>query len=218
VNYTSSNWDINSILHFLVHTGYLTYKVSPTDSKRGQVSIPNQELLDHWKTEVIPLAKSFVIGLNPQYPERIKNCLIGFNVIDIEAIMREMLLYCSFHDIASAKNKSKNSYHMFFYGCFFAVLNDRNNVTVSSNKEAGHGRYDVRIEFRNIRKAIVFEFKKSNEIDKLEEDAKKGLYQCKERHYVADLPDYQCLLIGVSFFKKEMSPLSTLVQDCQRMN
>ena len=203
VNYTAQIWDINSILHFLVHTGYLTYKLNPV-TQRYQVSIPNKELEEHWKTEFIPLAKYFMTELNPQFPENIKNCLTEFNYADLEKIMKEMVNYCSSFDLTS-----ENSYHMFFYGCFFAVLNGNNNIIVSSNKEAGLGRYDIRIEFRDIKKAVVFEFKKSRTKEQLEKDAKEGLNQCQRNDYGADLRDYKCLLIGVSFFKKEMSKLCT---------
>jgi len=96
---------------------------------------------------------------------------------------------------------------MFFFGCFLASLGDAKDVVVSSNKEAGHGRYDVRIEFRSIEKAVVFEFKKSNQQCDLEKDAKNGLEQCMRNQYVADLSNYHCYLIGVSFFRKEMSKL-----------
>ena len=73
VNYTTSNWDLNSILHFLVHKGYLTYQENPT-TQTHQVPIPNKELQDHWKTEFIPLAKSFMEDLDPLLPARIRTC------------------------------------------------------------------------------------------------------------------------------------------------
>ena len=125
---------------------------------------------------------------------------------------------------------------MFFYGCFFSALHDSYSIIVLrhfsyysiflllyflitlfklyiySYYTTGHGRYDVRIEFRNVNKAIVFEFKKSQTRDKLEDDAEKALFQCMTNQYVADLPKYQCLLIGVSFLKKEMSKLHFHVQ------
>ena len=69
------------------------------------------------------------------------------------------------------------------------MLHDSNSIIVSSNKEAGHGRNDVRIEIEDLKKAVVFEFKKSKTRDKLEDDAKDGLNQCMNNQ-LADLPDY----------------------------
>ena len=208
VNYSTSNWQICSILHFLVHTGYLTYRANP-DTRVCQVSIPNKELEEHWKSEFIPLAKSYVRDVfDPKFSDRIRDCLTVFNSAELEALMREMILHPSFHDTCSKKNNSENSYHMFFYGCFLAVLSDSPSVVVSSNKEAGHGRFDIRIEFRTVQKAVVFEFKTSRIIEDLEKDAGCALEQCKEKQYTADLGnEYQCYLIGVSFFKKQMSNL-----------
>jgi hypothetical protein len=49
VNYSTTDWDITSILHFLVHTGYLTYTI---EQNKAFVSIPNHEIFQHWKKEV----------------------------------------------------------------------------------------------------------------------------------------------------------------------
>jgi len=46
VNYSNTDWDTTSILHFLVHTGYLTYN---EEQNTAFVSIPNKEVYIHWK-------------------------------------------------------------------------------------------------------------------------------------------------------------------------
>jgi len=201
VNYsTTSNWETNSILHFLVHTGYLTYCVNP-QTQNCEVRIPNKELEEHWKAELIPLAKSFTRKVAPLFPGKIKKYLIDFDPAKLQKLMQDMLYHCSFHD-----TKNENSYHMFFFGCFFSI-HDSRNIIVSSNREAGKGRFDVRIEFKD-QVAFVFEFKKSSSSNDLEKDAEAALEQCKENEYGADL-DVKCHYIGVSFHKKEISNLHT---------
>ncbi|KAJ3376340.1 hypothetical protein HDU92_000537 [Lobulomyces angularis] len=99
--------------------------------------------------------------------------------------MSELIVYPSFHDTAF-----EISYHNFFYGIFLGVLQDEKSVQVKSNKESGDGRYDV---------------KKSGDEDSLEIDAKKALQQIIDKKYSHGSTNYECHLIGVSFFKKKMS-------------
>ena len=116
--------------------------------------------------------------------------------------MREMILFPSFFDASP-----ENSYHMFYFGSFFTILHDGDDVVVSSNKESGHGRFDIKIEFREIKKVILMEFKKSKFKKSLNVDAQKGLKQIISCKYLADIQNCECLIIGVSFHKKEMSAL-----------
>lgn len=198
VNYSNTDWDTTSILHFLVHTGYLTYNV---EQNKTFASIPNKEVYTHWEKEVNELVK---VAFEPQFQRRLQESLQDLNTAEIESLMKEMLLYCSFHDVYK---QYENAYHMFYFGCFFIILHDGNNVIVSSNKEAGHGRYDVRIEFRDLKRVIVFEFKKSSSDRYLDKDADTGLVQAEGNKYVSDMRGCKCLLIGVSFNKKAMSSL-----------
>ena len=49
VNYTNQDWDIDSVLHFLVLLGYLTYcRNSDTGSLENNVCIPNREVHTDW--------------------------------------------------------------------------------------------------------------------------------------------------------------------------
>ena len=64
VNYSNTNWDATSILHFLVHTGYLTYKV---EQNKAFVSIPNKEVYMYWEKEVTNLIN---FAFTPQFKSR----------------------------------------------------------------------------------------------------------------------------------------------------
>jgi hypothetical protein len=92
---------------------------------------------------------------------------------------------------------------MFFYGIFAAVC----GPNATSNREAGHGGYDIAIAFEDIKRLILFEFKHSKAIDDLEKDAKAGLKQIVEKQYFRNeqYDHWQCVAIGVSFFSKEIS-------------
>ena len=95
---------------------------------------------------------------------------------------------------------------MYFFGIFLTMIHDGVKVIVYSNKEEGHGRNDVRIEFRSTKKAIIFEFKRSSNERDLDHDAEEGLKQIFSENYLANIPlGYDCLAIGVAFYVKKMS-------------
>ena len=72
VDYSTKNWDRDSIFHFLVHTGYLTYSV---ENEKSFVSIPNDELHMYWEKDVIPLLKSkFDFNLPFELSEALSIC------------------------------------------------------------------------------------------------------------------------------------------------
>jgi hypothetical protein len=54
VNYSNEDWGIDGIIHFLVHTGYLTYRaiVDKNKIRSGEVWIPNNEIRVNWESNV----------------------------------------------------------------------------------------------------------------------------------------------------------------------
>jgi Predicted AAA-ATPase/PD-(D/E)XK nuclease superfamily len=192
VNY-GSPFDIKSILCFLVHSGYLTYN-------KKKVSMPNHEIKSEWIDCSFGVTDSGII--DSPFQQNIMNALKAktFDLESLQRLMIDKLLSCSCFDTIN-----ENSYHMFFYGIFTAVC----GPNATSNREAGRGRYDIAIALEDIKRLIVFEFKRSKAIDDLEEDAKVGLKQILEKKYFRNeqYHDWQCVAIGVSFFRKEMSQL-----------
>ena len=103
--------------------------------------------------------------------------------------------------------KTENSYHSFFLGVFGVALHDGMNVFVKSNAESGNGRFNIFIEFRDIKRVIIFELKQSKQPQALEKDAKDALFQILDRNYAYGFDDTHRLLIGASFHKRTMSSL-----------
>jgi Predicted AAA-ATPase/PD-(D/E)XK nuclease superfamily len=192
VNYGSS-FDIDLILCFLVHTGYLTYN-------KNKVSMPNHEIKSEWISCSFGVTDSGIIVSS--FQRKIMKALNSesFDVESLQSLMIDKLLHCSCFD-----TMNENSYHMFFYGIFTSVC----GPNATSNREAGRGRYDIAIAFEDIKRLIVFEFKRSKAIEDLEKDAKVGLNQILEKKYFRNeqYHGWQCVAIGVSFFRKEMSQL-----------
>jgi hypothetical protein len=165
----------------------------------GSVWIPNQEVRLHWEQQVIELLKS---TLNPQFQERLSSAVraVPFDINSLENVMRDMLQYCSFHDLTL-----ENSYHIFYFGSLFTILHNGKTIDVSSNKEAGHGRYHICINLTELKRVIIIEFKKSKSEKAMAGDAKMAVQQVQEKNYSSGLRDCEFIIVGISFFGKLMS-------------
>jgi hypothetical protein len=202
-HYSSSLTPV-SVLHFLVHTGYLTYCVSD-NGVTGTVRIPNHEVREHWREHVVQLVTDTVFSTESKSQVRLKESLQTniFSKVKLGKIMRDLLYAsASFLDLIS-----ENSYHSFFLGCFKVAFDKEKNVSVKSNRESGSGRFDISIMFYDLRRYFIFEFKKVNQVSHLERAAQNALSQITEMDYAQESKDCQCILIGISFCQKIMSNL-----------
>ena len=192
VEYRSKYWSLEQILNFLVITGYLTFK-------DGKVSIPNKEVRLAWHDEIMAFFEDIA---GPLKVEELMKAIRDRKIPDIEKSMRDLLeVYLSFHDF-----KNENSYHCSFLASFVLCMKVSNpDFHVSSNKESGLGRFDILIDYRKIKEAIIFELKFSKSVSNLEQDAKLALEQIKNKKYGIDLKGYSLHKIGVAFSGKEMS-------------
>ena len=206
VNYADATLsNSNDILHFLVLTGYLTYR--PIENiNMGVVSIPNKEIRMHWESKVVNVTRSFLSRRYPGFYAHLADSFQAspFSLKPLHDVMRRAILeLCSFWD-----TKEENSYHCFFLGIFGMAIHDGLHTVVTSNLEAGVGRFDICIEFRDLKRVFLFEFKKSHCRETLFDDAKAGLKQILTNEYSLRFEEhYECILIGVSFCGKEISPL-----------
>ena len=194
----------NAVLHFLVLTGYLTYE-QREDSSNGFVFIPNKEVRLHWERSIVDMIRSHVMttpGLGADLSKALEG--VPFNLPCLHTVMRTMLVeFCSNLD-----TEVENSYHCFYFGCFAMAIDDGINVIVASSAEGGSGQFDIRVKFRPLGRLIVIKFKKSDTIENLLEDAKMGLKEIMAKEYTVKFDkQYECILIGVSFCSKQMSPL-----------
>jgi hypothetical protein len=117
VNYSNKNWNLDSIMHFLVLMGYLTYSKQECNVF-GEVWIPNKEVLSQWNSDIVAM-------LNESFALLFKEILYSiftsqeFNPAALQEVMQRMLLHCSSHDVNS---RNESSYHMFFFGVLFALF------------------------------------------------------------------------------------------------
>lgn len=98
--------------------------------------------------------------------------------------------------------------HMLTAGVICMMFIDSSDTNIESNIEAGHGRLDLLIQFTDLKRLIIIEFKKSINEDRLADDAQNVLDQIRMKKYYSKFSGYDCLLIGVAFAGKRLSDLA----------
>lgn len=206
IRYDTGRLTPPSIWNLLILSGYLSYLPSSA-SDEGYAFIPNLELLLHWRKVISQLlAQKIASG---ELSDSIVNALRFFDTEKLPGLFDRLIMSVSHFNLTR-----EVCYHMLCHGLFFGIfLHNRNSVVVSSDREAGHGRYDLIVKFMDLKKAIIIEFKKSSSEENLGKDAQIGLNQIISMKYMSGNPGFTFLLIGVSFYGKHVSPLKTQIVD-----
>ena len=99
-------------------------------------------------------------------------------------------------------NNGENFYHAFVMGLLYS---GSNNFKITSNREAGFGRYDLLMKPRNksCNNAYIIEFKaiEENDFDKIIEKAFK---QIEDKKYEVEIKEYHVTKIVIVFKYKEV--------------
>jgi hypothetical protein len=124
----------------------------------------------------------------------------------LRSVLENLLLNFSFFDLTS-----ENAYHVLFMSTIVSA--SWNNVLITSNVESGHGRYDIALEFTNLRHVVIFELKKAASEAEMDNSASIALSQIQDKKYYDRFfqKHFDCILVGVSFFSKKVSLLKTAI-------
>ncbi len=168
-----------------------------------QVSIPNFEVRLAYKHMV----DSWFGATNSN---DLFNCLWQNNLSKFKEILTDYLEQTvSYHDLGP--KTAEKVYHVLFLGMFFS-LQDR--YIIDSNKEYGHGRYDIILIPKDKSKpGYLFEFKATDNVDKLAEEVAGALEQMTEARYGARLKQENITSVhhvGIAFCGKAMQMGSEL--------
>lgn len=197
-----------TIYSFLLATGYL--KIAKKDNLYDgtficDVAVPNKEIFFVYEREIIS-ALSDVISQDTAVT--IKKAIIKKDIPALQKSLQDLLL----DTISSFDYAHENFYHGLMLG-ICAIMN--NLYRVDSNRESGHGRYDIQllpydrsmpgiiIELKVIREKIAEEKIK----DALTQSAKDALKQIDQKQYITEMRREgvtQFMKIGVSFHKKQV--------------
>ncbi|GHT81303.1 hypothetical protein FACS1894125_1790 [Actinomycetota bacterium] len=178
-----------SFYSLLIQTGYMTF--DETDLPNSyELSTPNVELNNVWEEFILDTIF------------RIAN----HEVVDaFKHIDKPLCFQAKFKDLLSNKlsyydfdaKEPEKTYHVYVLALLAAV-----GIKVKSNKEAGLGRYDLFAFYNNAN--YVFEFKKAQSEEKLEDACQAAIQQIKDKKYTAEIENNNPThLVGIGFFGKE---------------
>ena len=194
----------SSVYSFLLVAGYL--KAVRYDQPYGEdymceVALPNKEISFVYSKEILSQLESVIprasaIG--------IQEAIYKMDVDELQTKLAEFLMETiSFHDAAS-----EAFYHGLVLG-LCAMLDDRYRIT--SNREAGEGRFDIQMFPLNQRlPGILIELKSGKDCSEaqLEELAQTALQQIHDRAYGTELMSRDIpsiLKYGIAFSGKKVS-------------
>jgi hypothetical protein len=188
----------------LLFSGYLT--VVSFQQERGhficELKIPNEEILSQYQ-DIFSCWLKKHLGGNQRYNLFLSSLFNG-EVDKFTAILGDYLLdSLSFRDIG--EKKAENFYHGFVAGLIASV---RETHWVDSNKESGHGLYDIILTPKAGygTRGVILEFKHAKKTESLAEETKKALAQIDESEYATILARYphvtHVLKVGLAFSGK----------------
>lgn len=197
-----------TIYSFLLAAGYLK-TVQNTDLPDGNaicdMAIPNKEIFHVYEREILS-ALSDVISQSTAIA--VQQAIMKQDIPTLQEQLQELLI----NTISSFDYARENFYHGLMLG-ICAVMN--NLYRVDSNKESGHGRYDIQLRpFNQKMPGIIIELKvikndvPENHIEaELDKSANDALNQIDSKQYVTVMKQEgitSFLKIGVSFHKKHV--------------
>ena len=186
--------DSKEVWELLLFSGYLTVK-EKIDSDIYSLRLPNKEIKNLFKKEFINT--HFGISLFRKTMEALKN--LKFN--DFEKYFQEIML--------KSTSNWDTSKEAFYHGLSLGMLSYLDNdYYVTSNFEAGFGRYDVILEPKNkYNRAFILEFKVSDDENKLEKLSEEAIKQIEEKKYDVNLKTRgieNITLVGIAFYGKKL--------------
>ena len=189
-------FDASDIWELFLYSGYLT-----TDGeKKGELyplRLPNKEIQTFFR-------KIFIdrfVGNYTQFSNIVENLKNGKIEEFAKGLQDEILSSLSYFDT----EKDEKYYKIFLIGIFIILANDYIRL---SERESGYGRADLVLEPKNkINPAYIFEFKVVNNQDELENYAKTGFEQIKEKEYDVELRNREIdkiVCVGLAFYRKKL--------------
>ena len=201
-----------TIYSFLLAAGYLK-TVKKDDLHDGNsicdIAIPNKEIYYVYEKEILS-ALSDVISQSTAIA--IQQAIMKQDIPKLQNNLQKLLL----HSIGTFDYAHENFYHGLVLG-ICAIMN--NLYRVDSNKESGHGRYDIQLKPYNKKlPGIIIELKvlkdgvAEERIDSdLERAAQDALAQIEEKEYVTEMKRdgiTHFFKLGAAFYKKHVKVLS----------
>ena len=190
---------LENVWSLLFMTGYLTQR-GRVDAKRYKLVIPNLEIRDIFKTQIMEYFKESVAkdgDMLGRFCEALKNGEEK-KVEDIfESYLKKTI---SIRDTFVKKASKENFYH----GILLGILGVKEEWYVSSNQESGEGYSDILVETENSETVILIEVKYAND-GNLDQACERALQQIEEKKYDEELRENgvdKILKYGIACYMK----------------
>ncbi|WP_270463122.1 AAA family ATPase [Faecalibacillus intestinalis] len=182
--------NINNIYSFLLLTGYLRV-IEDLGENKYRLVIPNKEVYEIYKQTFMAYFEDYTTSRKNKLYQK----LIQGDTKKVNLLLNDILL----RSISYFDNQES-----FYHGFLVGLLND---YEVTSNREAGHGRFDVCVLPDSILGTVVLiECKHSISEDDLIDDAREGVQQIIDQKYLEErrFKKYENVVgYGISFYKKQ---------------
>jgi hypothetical protein len=186
----------DAVWTLLIHAGYLhatSLDLDEDGNLVGFLSIPNFEIRNLY----LKIIKSWFIaqdGSTQEY-ENFIDALSQGKIGEFTKYIEYCLSSLSYFDMD--KRTPEKIYHTFVAGIFMRM---NHAYDISSNKEGGDGRYDVRITPKDATKrGFLLEFKTAAKEEILEKAASAALDQIIEKDYTRGMKAADILCLGLAF-------------------
>ena len=209
--------DEANIWGLLLHAGYLTATEiigSSGNVLNIKVAIPNAEIkIAYYNVMRDAFIKIFSGDTYHSILEYIHD---GDAENLCDTISRYLLNSTSFRDWSQHEDYIREfTYHTFING-LLASTTDR-LYHISSNKESGHGIYDLCLIpiSKYVKIGWVLEFKVAKTEEQLDGKVKEGMQQMFERQYMTELKAYRCqdyICLAIAFYKKQLKYQYKIIQ------
>ncbi len=193
----------SSVYSFLLVSGYLKLaEAGLTDigALMCRVSLPNKEIALVYKKEIIDRLQQ----VNTQSTSiAIQEALYTGNTDKLQKYLQKFLL----ESVSYYDTYNENSYHMMLLG-LCAVMSDK--YVISSNREAGEGRYDIALRpKKDSLPGFLIELKAEKDCSeqRLKELAEQALQQIEEQKYDVQMASERVspvIKYGIAFSNKRV--------------
>ena len=195
-DYSEFTFDTSDIWQLFLYAGYLT-TAGERKEDEYPIRIPNKEILQFFENRFI----ARFIRKSQNFMNIIKDLKKGKIEEFGKGLQDEILSSLSYFDT----DKDEKYYKVFLIGIFIILGNDYIRL---SEREAGYGRADLILEPKNKENpAYIFEFKTAEKENELENYAKEGFEQIKEKEYDVELKNRgvkEIVYIGLAFYRKKL--------------
>lgn len=186
----------DNLWNFLCFTGYLkAVKIwMRNDERVMELKIPNKEIRNIYRHQITQWFRHEIQS---------RDLSLLF-----EAVLsgREELLQKELSGLLGNSISYMDNYEAFYHGFLLGTLTNMEHYKVTSNREAGDGRYDLCIVSRNdMKPPVILEFKIAAKNRLMQEAAEQALQQITKNRYDIPFEDdgyKKCIHIGIGFCRK----------------